>query len=91
MKNQFCIIRYFDPYGDKKSNRKESSRENFESSKSMSQVQQLVRNYNSTADYYSEIKLTSVDGRIKNFRDFDNHYYSKSTAPKTEYIDIPGL
>lgn len=91
MKTQFCIIRYFDPYGDKKSTRKESSRENFESSKPMSEVQQLVSNYNSTADYYSEIIITSVDRRIKSFRDFDTHYYSKSKASKTEYVDIPGL
>lgn len=88
MKTQFCIIKYFDPYGDLKSSRKEGGRTNFESTKSMDEIQKIISNYNSTADYYSEIRLTSPDFRIKTFNDFDKHYYSKSTAHRTQYQNI---
>lgn len=91
MKTQFCIITYFDPYGDKKSGRKQLSRTNFESSKSKEEVHRMVSNYNSTADYYSEIRLTSVDRRLKNFSDFDTSRFSVSTAPETEIVHIPGF
>lgn len=46
MKTQFSIISFFDPYGDKKSTRKQLSRQNFESILSMDDIIKIMTNYN---------------------------------------------
>lgn len=78
MKTRFCIINYYDPYGDGKSTKKELQRVGFESNKTLMEVAAILKKYNSRVGYYEQVSLIGVDGRIKHFKDFDKHYYSKT-------------
>lgn len=78
-KSQFSIISYFDPYGDMKSNRKQFSRENFESDKSLEEVKKIIETY-SNGKYYNGVDFAPVDGRRKVFLDFEKSYYLTSKA-----------
>ena len=73
-KTQFSIISYFDPYGDMKSNRKQISRKNYESDKSLAEVQEIIEKYND-GKYYNGIDIASFDNRSKSVSDFDRSYY----------------
>lgn len=89
-KSQFSIISYFDPFGDMKSNRKQFSRKNFESEKSLEEVKKIIGVY-SDEKYYNGVSFAAVDGRSKNFSDFDKSCYLTSKASASTYQSIPGL
>jgi len=88
-KTQFSIISYYDPYGDMKSNRKQSSRKNFESDKSLAEVQEIIQKYNN-GKYYNGVEVSSFDNRSKSVSDFDNSYYLTSKASSSNYQSISG-
>jgi transposase len=90
MKTQFSIISYFDPYGDMKSKRKILNRKNFESEKSLSEVQKIIEIYNN-GKYYNAIEVSTVDNRNKKFQNFDISYYLTSKAHSARYQNIPGF
>lgn len=76
MKTKFCIISFFDPYGDEKSSRKEFGRKNFTSSMSIEDIQKVVYEYNAKVDYYSEVRLKdSPDKRLRSFANFGESRY----------------
>lgn len=74
----FGIKSYYDPYGDGKSRRKKFKVENFNSTMTMEKVKSKIEVYNANVGYYSQVDLVGLDGRKKEFKDFDSHYYSKS-------------
>lgn len=86
---QFSIISYFDPYGDMKSNRKQLSRKNYQSKKSLDEVKAVIEKYND-GKYYNAVEVASFDNRSKNISDFDKSYYLTSKASSATYQDIPG-
>lgn len=86
---QFSIISYFDPYGDMKSNRKQLSRKNYQSEKSLDEVKAIIEKYND-GKYYNAVEVASFDNRSKNISDFDKSYYLTSKASSATYQDIPG-
>lgn len=86
---QFSIISYFDPYGDMKSNRKQLSRKNYQSEKSLDEVKAIIEKYND-GKYYNAVEVASFDNRSKNIYDFDKSYYLTSKASVATYQDIPG-
>lgn len=88
-KTTFSITSYFDPYGDLKSTRKFFKREKFITSLSKEEVKSIIENYNSNADYYSEVTVTFGEHK-KPGREFETSYYFKAKAGKTSYVDIPG-
>lgn len=90
MKTKFSIISYFDPYGDMKSNRKQLSRKNFESEKSLSEVEQIIEKYND-GKYYNAVAVGSFDNRSKQISDFDKSYFLTSKARAATYESIPGF
>lgn len=57
MQTTFSIIRYFDPMGDGKSDRKVLKREFFHSDKSKSEIQAYFDNLNKSTGYYSKITI----------------------------------
>ena len=78
MKTRFSIISFFDPYGDRKSTRKQLSRQNFESNLSLDEVIKIMTNYNNLNpqnNYYGEKQLSTFDGRLKSISDFDKSYF----------------
>ena len=89
MKNKFSIISFFDPYGDMKSSRKQFSRKNFESDKTLEEVKEIIKNY-SDGKYYNGVEFAAVDGRRKGVSDFDKSYYLTSKASASTYQSIPG-
>ena len=76
MKTQFSIITYFDPFGDGKSPRKEFSRTNFETTKTLDEVESIILAYNDKVDYYAGITLAKFDKRRKIILDFDNSHFN---------------
>lgn len=88
-KTQFSIISYYDPYGDMKSNRKQGSRKNYESDKSLADVQEIIEKYND-GKYYNGVDVASFDNRSKSVSDFDKSYYLTSKASASTYQSIPG-
>lgn len=86
---QFSIISYFDPYGDMKSNRKQLSRKNYQSAKTLDEVKAIIEKYND-GKYYNAVEVASFDNRSKNISDFDKSYYLTSKASSATYQDIPG-
>lgn len=82
MKNsQFSIISFFDPYGDNKSTRKQFSRKNFESDRTVDEVKKIIESY-SNGEYYHGVEFASVDGRSKKFSDFDkSHFLNEKEEP----------
>lgn len=89
-KTQFCIISYFDPYGDMKSDRKVFSRDNYESEKSLNEIEAIIKKYND-GKYYNAVKVASFDNRSKRkVSDFDKSYYLTSKAFTASYQSIPG-
>jgi hypothetical protein len=86
---QFSIISYFDPYGDMKSNRKQFSRENYQSEKSLDEVKEIIEKYNN-GKYYNAVEVANFDNRSKKISDFDKSYYLTSKASSATYQDIPG-
>lgn len=88
-KTQFSIISYYDPYGDMKSSRKQFSRKNFESDKSLEEVKAIIEKY-SDGKYYNGVDVASFDNRIKSVSDFDKSYYLTSKASASTYQSIPG-
>ena len=74
MKTKFSIILYFDPYGDKKSDRKYYGRLNYESDKSLSEVEDIINIYNKDK-YYNAVSVAKYDNRQKLTFDFDTSYY----------------
>lgn len=89
MATQFSIISYYDPYGDMKSTRKQLSRKNYESEKSMEEVKQVIEKYND-GKYYNAVEVASFDNRKKEISDFDKSYYLTSKAASSTYQSIPG-
>ena len=89
MATQFSIISYYDPYGDMKSTRKQFSRKNYESKKSLEEVKQVIEKYND-GKYYNAAKIASFDNRKKEISDFDKSYYLTSKAASSTYQSIPG-
>ena len=55
MATQFSIISYYDPYGDMKSTRKQLSRKNYESEKSLEEVKQVIEKYNHLTKEWEKI------------------------------------
>src|SRR5574337_1823646 len=86
---QFSIISYFDPYGDMKSSRKQFSRTNYQSEKSLNEVKEIIEKYND-GKYYNAVEVSSFDNRRKKISDFDKSYYLTSKAREVTYQDIPG-
>lgn len=86
---QFSIISYFDPYGDMKSSRKQLSRTNYQSEKSLDEVKAIIEKYND-GKYYNAVEVASFDNRSKKISDFDKSYYLTSKASAATYQDIPG-
>lgn len=86
---QFSIISYFDPYGDMKSSRKQLSRENYQSEKSLDEVKAIIEKYNN-GKYYNGVEVANFDNRSKRISDFDKSYYLTSKASAATYQDIPG-
>lgn len=76
MKTKFSIITYFDPYGDGKSHRKEFSRTNFETTKTLNEVERIILAYNNKVGYYNKITLSKFDKRRKIILDFDNSHFN---------------
>ena len=76
MKTKFSIITYFDPYGDEKSPRKEFSRTNFETAKTLNEVERIILAYNDKVGYYKTITLAKFDKRRKIILDFDNSHFN---------------
>lgn len=89
MATQFSIISYYDPYGDMKSTRKQLSRKNYESEKSLEEVKQVIERYND-GKYYNAVEVASFDNRKKEISDFDKSYYLISKAASSTYQSIPG-
>ena len=87
MKTQFSIISYFDPYGDMKSNRKELSRKNYQSHKSIDKITKIIETYNDSK-YYNAVKVSNFDNRLKDILDFDKSYYLMSKAPESIYLTL---
>lgn len=85
----FSIISFSDPYGDMKSNRKQLSRKNYQSEKPLSEVKEIIDQYND-GKYYNGVEVASFDNRQKNISDFDKSYYLTSKASAARYEDIPG-
>lgn len=55
----FCITSYFDPYGDKKSNRKLFKREFYRSSSKLRyELEEIVYNHNNKVEYYDQIRIS---------------------------------
>src|SRR6185503_4812501 len=88
-KTTFSIISYFDPYGDMKSSRKELSRENFESEKTLDEVKAIIEIY-SDGKYYNGVEVADFDNRRKKISDFDKSYFLTSKAAPARYESIPG-
>ena len=86
---QFSIISYFDPYGDMKSSRKQLSRTNYQSEKSLDEVKAIIEKYND-GKYYNAVEVASFDNRSKKISDFDKSYYLTSKAHAATYQSIPG-
>lgn len=86
---QFSIISYFDPYGDMKSPRKQFSRENYRSEKTLDEVKAIIEKYNN-GKYYNGVEVANFDNRGKRVFDFDKSYYLTSKASAATYQDIPG-
>lgn len=89
MATQFSIISYYDPYGDMKSTRKQLSRKNYESEKSLEEVKQVIEKYND-GKYYNAVEVASFDNRKKEISDFDKSYYLTSKAASSTYQSIHG-
>lgn len=89
MATQFSIISYYDPYGDMKSTRKQLSRKNYESEKSLEEVKQVIEKYND-GKYYNAVEVASFDNRKKEISDFDKSYYLTSKAASSTYKSIHG-
>lgn len=89
MKTQFSIISYFDPYGDMKSNRKQLSRKNYESEKSLEEVKSIIAKYND-GKYYNAVAVASFDNRKKSILDFDKSHYLILKAASSIYQTISG-
>lgn len=86
----FSIITFFDPYGDMKSNRKQLSRKNYQSQKPLSEVKEIVEQYNDGM-YYNGVEVASFDNRLKTITDFDSSYYTRCKAHPARYQSIPGF
>jgi hypothetical protein len=86
---QFSIISFFDPYGDMKSDRKQFSRENYQSEKPLEEVIKIIETYND-GKYYNAVEVASFDNRKKEIFDFDKSYYLTSKASSSSYQSIPG-
>lgn len=89
MATQFSIISYYDPYGDMKSTRKQLSRKNYESEKTLEEVKQVIEKYND-GRYYNAVEVASFDNRKKEILDFDKSYYLTSKSASSTYQSIPG-
>lgn len=89
MKTKFSIISFFDPYGDRKSDRKLLSRRNYESVKSLDEIKILIEVYNDDK-YYNAVEVYGFDNRMKKTADFDKSYYLTSKASHARYESIPG-
>ena len=85
----FSIISFFDPFGDMKSNRKQLSRKNYQSEKPLSEVKEIIDQYND-GKYYNGVEVASFDKRLKNIADFDSSYYVTIKAQPARYESIPG-
>ena len=88
-KLQFSIISYFDPFGDMKSTRKQFSRRNFVSEKTLEEVEKIIETY-SNGKYYNGVEIAPTVGRSKYFYDFDKSSYLTSKAESSNYESIPG-
>ncbi len=86
----FSIISFFDPYGDMKSNRKQLSRKNYQSEKPLSEVKEIIDQYND-GKYYNGVEVASFDKRSKIIADFDSSYYTESKAQPARYESVPGF
>jgi hypothetical protein len=87
MTTQFSIVKYYDPYGDMKSTRKVYSRTNFQSSKPLAEVQNIVRKYNGD-EYYNAVAVAKSDRRRKEVQDFDKSEFMTAKAHKANYQSI---
>lgn len=83
-KTQFSIISYFDSFGDIKSTRKQFSRRNYESKKTLNEVFEIIEKYNN-GKYYNGVDVASFDCRRKSISDFDKSYYLTSKAIAATY------
>lgn len=76
--SEFSIIRFFDPYGDGKSERKQSTRMNFRSGKPLKEVERIIEAYNNTKSYYQQVKIAKFDKRkLKSISDFEKSEFCK--------------
>lgn len=89
MKTKFSIIQFYDPYGDMKSERREASRENYESDKPISEVQDIIEKYND-GKYYHAVTVTDFQHNKKKIKNFDTSHFLTSKAPAARYEHIPG-
>jgi hypothetical protein len=76
MKTKFSIITFYDPFGDGKSPRREFSRTNFETNKTLEEVRRIILAYNDKVGYYKTITLAKFDKRRKIILDFDNSHFN---------------
>lgn len=84
----FSIIRYFDPYGDMKSNRKQLSRENYQSEKTLPEITAIIESYNG-GNYYNAVEVANFDRRSKKIKEFDKSYFMTSKSSHARYESIP--